>query len=64
MKAWIALMLLAVASCDSTAACHCPANGCDTCSQGTTVVSVPSGLAAVSGAAADSPCSATIQAAD
>jgi hypothetical protein len=63
VKGWIVLLLLVASSCDtSSVVCQCPANGCDTCSQGGTgEVLVPAGLPPVSSATADSSCSAMYQ---
>lgn len=62
MKRWMPLVLIAAGGLGcSDRICSCPENGCDTCSQGTAAIPVPSGLPAVSSATADSPCSATYQ---
>jgi hypothetical protein len=66
MNGWIALLLLAVASCNtSNAPCNCPANGCDhgcdPSSPATGEVLVGSPFPAVSSASADSPCSTDYQ---
>jgi hypothetical protein len=60
LKAWMALVLMAVTGCTGHV-CNCPEDGCDfSCSKGTAEVLVPAGLPAVSSATADGSCAAAM----